>query len=47
MRTNIVIDELRKTFEDMTGQLKFPEDHRHGTVVAIPEKPARQLQERH
>ena len=35
-----------KKFEDMTGQVKFPADHRHGTVVAIPEKLARQLQER-
>lgn len=35
-----------KNFEDMTGQVSFPEDHRHGTVVAISGKVARQLQER-
>jgi hypothetical protein len=35
-----------KSFEDVTSQVSFPADHRHGTVVKIPEKLARQLQER-
>jgi len=34
-----------KNFEDMTEQLSFPADHRHGTVVQIPETLARGLQE--
>ncbi len=34
-----------KTFEDMTEQVSFPADHRHGTVVQIPQKLAGQLQE--
>ena len=34
-----------KTFEDMTDQVSFPADHRHGTVVKIPETLARQLRE--
>jgi hypothetical protein len=33
-----------KTFEDVTPLVSFPEDHRHGTVVAIPEELARRLQ---
>jgi hypothetical protein len=33
-----------KKFEDMTSEVKFPEDHRHGTVVKISEKHAAQLQ---
>jgi hypothetical protein len=33
-----------KTFEDVTSQVSFPEDHRHGTVVRIPESLARRLQ---
>jgi hypothetical protein len=32
-----------KTFEDMTPQVSFPEDHRHGTVVRISEADARRL----
>ena len=32
-----------KTFEDMTSQVNFPSDHRHGTVVKIPESLARRL----
>jgi hypothetical protein len=35
-----------KAFDDVTDQLRFPADHRHGTVVKIPEKLARRLQER-
>ena len=34
-----------KTFEDMTGQVSFPADHRHGTVVEIPESCRANLQE--
>jgi hypothetical protein len=34
-----------KKFEDMAGQVSFPADHRHGTVVKIPEALARKLQE--
>lgn len=34
-----------KTFEDVTGQVHFPADHRHGTVVQIPEALAHQLQQ--
>ncbi|MCU1233732.1 MAG: glycosyl hydrolase [Candidatus Solibacter sp.] len=33
-----------KTFEDMTPQVSFPADHRHGTVVRISDALARQLQ---
>jgi hypothetical protein len=33
-----------KDFEDVTASLKFPEDHRHGTVVRIPERLARRLE---
>jgi hypothetical protein len=32
-----------KLFEDVSGELSFPEDHRHGTVVAIPADTARRL----
>lgn len=32
-----------KTFEDMTPQLRFPADHRHGTIVRIPAKTAQLL----
>lgn len=32
-----------KTFEDMTPHLRFPDDHRHGTIVRIPAKTARLL----
>ena len=32
-----------KTFEDMTSQVTFPADHRHGTVVRIPESLAATL----
>jgi hypothetical protein len=32
-----------KSFEDVTPQLKFPEDHRHGTVVEIPASTAAKL----
>jgi hypothetical protein len=35
-----------KKFEDMTGQVSFPDDHRHGTVVKISETLARGLQEK-
>jgi hypothetical protein len=35
-----------KTFEDVTGQVSFPADHRHGTVVKISAGLARKLQER-
>jgi hypothetical protein len=34
-----------KRFEDISAQLQFPADHRHGTVVRIPEKLAKQLQQ--
>ena len=34
-----------KKFEDMTAQVSFPADHRHGTVVKISEKLAQQLQQ--
>jgi hypothetical protein len=33
-----------KNFEDVTGQLSFPADHRHGTVIRIPEALAKKLQ---
>jgi hypothetical protein len=33
-----------KTFKDVTSQLSFPEDHRHGTVVRITEEEAKLLQ---
>jgi hypothetical protein len=33
-----------KTFEDVSDQVKFPDDHRHGTVVQIPAKLAKQLE---
>lgn len=33
-----------KTFEDVSKQLSFPADHRHGTVVRIDEKIARELE---
>ena len=33
-----------KTFEDVSEQVSFPEDHRHGTVVKITEKEAKALQ---
>ncbi len=33
-----------KSFEDMTTQVTFPEDHRHGTVVRISAEMAAQLQ---
>ncbi len=33
-----------KNFEDLTAQVSFPEDHKHGTVVRIPESLARTLQ---
>jgi len=32
-----------KSFEDMTEEVAFPPDHRHGTVVRIPEDLARHL----
>jgi hypothetical protein len=32
-----------KAFEDMTAQVAFPEDHRHGTVVRVTAKEARRL----
>jgi hypothetical protein len=32
-----------KNFEDVSSQVSFPEDHRHGTVVRIPESLARRL----
>ncbi len=35
-----------KTFEDVSDQVSFPDDHRHGTVVTIPADLARQLRER-
>jgi hypothetical protein len=35
-----------KQFEDISTQLKFPADHRHGTVVRIPEAVAKTLQSR-
>jgi hypothetical protein len=33
-----------RNFEDVTAQLSFPEDHRHGTVVRVTEEVARKLQ---
>jgi hypothetical protein len=33
-----------KTFEDVSKQVSFPEDHRHGTVVRIDEKELRTLE---
>ena len=35
-----------KNFEDMTPQVSFPADHRHGTVVGISAELARTLRER-
>ncbi len=35
-----------KNFEDMTSQVSFPADHRHGTVVTISAEVARSLVER-
>jgi hypothetical protein len=35
-----------KTFEDVTSQVSFPEDHRHGTAVKISAELARSLQDR-
>jgi hypothetical protein len=35
-----------RTFEDVTAQVSFPADHRHGTVVRISEALARQLEQR-
>jgi hypothetical protein len=32
-----------KNFEEMTSQLSFPEDHRHGTVVRITDAEAKRL----
>jgi hypothetical protein len=32
-----------KNFEEMTPELGFPEDHRHGTVIKIPEAVANKL----
>jgi hypothetical protein len=32
-----------KSFEDVTSQVSFPDDHRHGTVVQITEAEARRL----
>lgn len=32
-----------KTFEDVTGEVSFPEDHRHGTAVRIPSGLAERL----
>jgi hypothetical protein len=36
-----------KKFEDMSGQVSFPEGHRHGTVLKISEQLARQLRGAH
>ena len=36
-----------KSFEDMSDQVSFPEDHRHGTVVRITDKEAEVLQKSH
>lgn len=36
-----------KQFEDVSDQLSFPADHRHGTVVTIPESLAKRLQTHH
>lgn len=33
-----------RTFEDITPRLRFPPDHRHGTVVRVPENLALRLQ---
>ncbi len=33
-----------KTFQDVTDQVRLPDDHRHGTVVKIPARLARRLQ---
>jgi hypothetical protein len=33
-----------KSFEDVSDQVSFPDDHRHGTVVRITEKEARLLE---
>jgi hypothetical protein len=35
-----------RTFEDITAQVSFPADHRHGTVVKISEELARRLEAR-
>ncbi len=32
------------TFEDVTKELSFPEDHRHGTGIRIPEKLGKRLE---
>ncbi len=32
-----------KNFEDVSGEVSFPADHRHGTVVRIPENVAKKL----
>ncbi|HBY63166.1 MAG TPA: hypothetical protein DEH78_25370 [Solibacterales bacterium] len=32
-----------KTFEDVTKEVRFPADHRHGTVVTITEEAADRL----
>jgi hypothetical protein len=34
-----------KTFEDVSGQLAFPADHRHGSVIRIPEVVALRLRQ--
>ena len=36
-----------KTFKDVSEEVSFPEDHRHGTVVAIPAKVADRLRAQH
>ena len=35
-----------RTFEDVTAQVSFPADHRHGTVIQISEELARRLEAR-
>jgi hypothetical protein len=35
-----------KQFEDVSSQVSFPADHRHGTVVRISAESARSLQDR-
>jgi hypothetical protein len=35
-----------RTFEDISKELQFPADHRHGTVVPVSAKIARRLRER-
>ena len=34
-----------KKFDEVSGQVSFPADHRHGTVVKVPETVARRLRE--